>query len=68
MTQPNCKHICSNYHQAIEFIGKRWMGMIIYSLLTGPKRYHEIHATISGISDRLLTERLTELVSEGLVK
>lgn len=67
MTQPNYTHMCSNYHKAIEFIGKRWMGMIIYTLLSGPKRYHEIHATIPGISDRLLTERLNELVNAGLV-
>lgn len=67
MTQPNCTHKCSSYHQAIEFIGKRWMGMIIYSLLSGPKRYHEIHTLIPGISDRLLTERLNELVDAGLI-
>ncbi|MEO4054439.1 helix-turn-helix domain-containing protein [Solibacillus sp. CAU 1738] len=68
MTQPNNSHICSSYHKAIEFIGKRWMGMIIYTLLSGTKRYHEIHATIPGISDRLLTERLNELVNAGLVE
>ncbi|WP_337981754.1 winged helix-turn-helix transcriptional regulator [Lysinibacillus sp. JNUCC-52] len=68
MTKSNCSHICSSYHQAIEFIGKRWMGMIIYTLLPGPKRYHEIHATIPGISDRLLTERLNELVQAGLIE
>lgn len=44
------------------------MGMIIYTLLSGPKRYHEIHARIPGISDRLLTERLNELVDAGLIK
>ncbi|MEG0386234.1 MAG: helix-turn-helix domain-containing protein, partial [Solibacillus sp.] len=68
MTQPNCTHTCSSYHQAIEFIGKRWMGMIIYTLLPGPKRYHEIHASIPGISDRLLTDRLNELVNAGLIE
>lgn len=67
LNQENYSHICSNYHQAIEFIGKRWMGMIIYTLLSGPKRYHEIHEKIPGISDRLLTERLNELVSAGLI-
>lgn len=67
MNQENCTHICSSYHQAIEFIGKRWMGMIIYTLISGPKRYHEIHAKIPGISDRLLTKRLNELVSAGLI-
>ncbi|MCW1927511.1 winged helix-turn-helix transcriptional regulator [Bhargavaea beijingensis] len=67
MTRQNCSHSCSTYHQAIEFIGKRWMGMIIYTLITGPKRYHEIHSMIPGISDRLLTDRLNELVEAGLV-
>ncbi len=70
MDQPhNCAtpHICSNFHDTIEFIGKRWTGIIIYTLMSGPKRFHEIVQSIPGISDRLLTERLNELVKEGLV-
>jgi DNA-binding HxlR family transcriptional regulator len=59
--------VCDNFHDTIEFIGKRWMGVIIYTLLKGPKRYHEILAEIPGISDRLLTERLRDLEHEGLV-
>lgn len=62
-----CSNFCSNYHQAIEFIGKRWMGMIIFTLLSGPKRYNEILTNIPGISDRLLTERLNDLVDAKLV-
>jgi len=58
---------CDRFHEAIEFIGKRWMGIIIYRLLDGPKRYHELLTEIEGISDRLLTERLRELVNYGLV-
>ncbi|MGM9925616.1 MAG: winged helix-turn-helix transcriptional regulator [Bacillus sp. (in: firmicutes)] len=67
MKQPDCSHTCHNFHSTIEFIGRRWMGMIIYTLMPGPKRYHEILANIPGISDRLLTERLNELVKAGLV-
>lgn len=62
------QHLCTNYHSAIEFIGKRWMGVIIHTLLDGPKRFHEIVAAIPGISDRLLTERLRDLEQEGLIK
>ncbi|TWT13218.1 helix-turn-helix domain-containing protein [Planomicrobium sp. CPCC 101079] len=58
--------ICSNFHNTIEFIGRRWMGVVVYSLMDGPKRFHEISANIPGISDRLLTERLNELIKEGL--
>ncbi|GIN39164.1 MULTISPECIES: winged helix-turn-helix transcriptional regulator [Heyndrickxia] len=62
------QHICDNFHGAIEFIGRRWMGLIIYNLLNGPKRYYELLEEIPGISDRLLTERLKELENEGLVE
>jgi len=61
------QHTCTNFHNAIEFIGKRWVGAIIYALLEGPKRYHEIISSIPGISDRLLTERLRDLENEGLI-
>lgn len=64
---PNCQKTCTDFHSAIEFIGRRWMGMIIYTLMSGPKRYSELHANIPGISDRLLTERLNELLQAELV-
>lgn len=66
-TDKEIQHICTNFHSAIEFIGKRWMGAVIYSLLEGPKRYNEIVSSIPGISDRLLTERLRDLENEGLI-
>lgn len=61
-------NICCNYQRTIEFIGQKWVGIIIFSLLDGPKRYYELMEIIEGISDRLLTERLNDLVKEGLVK
>ncbi|MBO0962072.1 helix-turn-helix transcriptional regulator [Neobacillus sp. MM2021_6] len=66
-TEKEIQHTCTNFHKAIEFIGKRWMGAVIYALLAGPKRYHEIISSIPGISDRLLTERLRDLENEGLI-
>ncbi|MEH7416283.1 helix-turn-helix domain-containing protein [Neobacillus drentensis] len=67
VSEKEVQHICTNFHNAIEFIGKRWMGAVIFSLMEGSKRYHEIIAAIPGISDRLLTERLRDLESEGLL-
>lgn len=58
---------CDSFHNTIEFIGKRWMGIIIYHLLDGPKRFFELASEIEGISDRLLTERLRDLEAHGLV-
>lgn len=65
---PGSESSCQFYRSAIEFIGKRWTGIIIYQLLDGPKRYHELLNAIDGISDRLLTERLKDLEQEGLLR
>ncbi|WP_318617043.1 helix-turn-helix domain-containing protein [Sporosarcina sp. YIM B06819] len=65
---PSSESSCNAYRLAIEFIGKRWTGIIIYQLFEGPKRYHELLNAIDGISDRLLSERLKDLEQEGLLR
>jgi DNA-binding HxlR family transcriptional regulator len=60
--------VCPYYHQAVELIGKRWTGAIVDVLLPGPLRFSEIAAAVSQISDRLLSMRLRELESEGIVE
>jgi DNA-binding HxlR family transcriptional regulator len=42
-------------------LGKRWSGLIIGVLLAGPARFSEIARHVPGMSDRMLSERLTEL-------
>ena len=59
---------CSQYHQAVELIGRRWMGAILFALMKGPHRFNEIQAMIPGLSHRLLAERLRELEGQGIVK
>lgn len=58
---------CPLYHRAIEIIGRRWTGVIVRVLLGGPARFSHIRATVPGLSDRLLSERLKELEGEGIV-
>ena len=59
--------VCARFHHAVELIGRRWTGAIISSMLARPQCFNEFLAVIPGLSDRLLTERLRELESEGLV-
>jgi DNA-binding HxlR family transcriptional regulator len=61
------KDACSRFQRAVEFIGKRWVGVILFFLLDGPARFNEILAGIPNLSDRLLTERLRELEAAGMV-
>src|SRR5436853_4496149 len=60
--------VCSRFHHAVELIGRRWSGAIISIMIGGPQCFNELLAAVPGLSDRLLTERLRELESEGLVR
>jgi len=59
---------CKRYHHAVELIGKRWTGAILFVLMDGQARFSEIRELVPDLSDRLLSERLKELEAEGLVR
>lgn len=60
---------CSYYHRAVELIGKRWTGAILFVLLeNGSMRFSEVAAAVPDLSDRLLSERMKELENEGIVR
>ena len=54
---------CPHFHSAVELVGKRWTGAILYVLLRndGPMRFSEIAHAVPDLSDRLLSERMKEL-------
>jgi DNA-binding HxlR family transcriptional regulator len=59
---------CALYHHAVELIGRRWTGAILLVLVEGgPLRFSEIRVLVPDVSDRLLSERLKELETEGIV-
>lgn len=58
---------CPRYHHSVEIIGRRWTGAIVRAMLTGVTRFSEITAAIPDLSDRLCSERLKELETEGVV-
>lgn len=60
--------VCPDFHQAVELIGKRWAGAILWALSERPHYFADLCAAVPGISDRLLSARLRELEAEGLVE
>ena len=58
---------CTEYHHAVELVGKRWTGAILFVLMDGPLRFSEVKILVPDLSDRLLSERLKELEAEGIV-
>ena len=59
--------LCARYHRAVELIGGRWTGAVIQLLLNGRMRFAQLRDAIPEISDRMLSERLRELETEGIV-
>lgn len=59
---------CPKLHEAVELVGKRWTGAIVYVLLKGGQlRFTEIAQAVPDLSDRLLSERMKELEKRGIV-
>lgn len=60
--------VCPDFHSAIELIGRRWAGAILWALGESPHYFAELTAAVPGLSDRLLSRRLRELEAAGLVE
>lgn len=60
--------MCPRYEHAIQLLGKRWTGLILDTLLQGPRRFCEMTAAVDGLSDRVLSDRLRELEAEGIIE
>jgi len=59
--------MCPKYESAAELLGKKWTGLIIRVLLGGPKRFKDIKEQIPEMSDKMLTDRMKELESLGIL-
>jgi DNA-binding HxlR family transcriptional regulator len=52
----------------MELLGERWAMLVLRELAYGPRRFSELKGDLVGISANVLTQRLTELESRGLVR
>ena len=59
---------CPRYEHAVQLLGKRWTGLLLNALMGGSRRFCELAAEVDGLSDRVLSDRLRELESEGIVE
>jgi len=54
--------------RAFAFLGKRWNGVLLGTLITGPAGFAELRRAVGGISDSVLSERLSELTGACLIE
>ncbi|WP_245886939.1 winged helix-turn-helix transcriptional regulator [Umezawaea tangerina] len=59
---------CPNFHAAVELIGRKWNGVILQQLLTGPLRFLELRERVPRVTDAMLSQRLKELEAAALVE
>lgn len=52
---------------ALDLIGGKWKGMILFYLLPGTKRFNELMRHIPGITQRMLTKQLRDLEQHGII-
>jgi len=69
MTEEHEPRLCdSALVRAFDFLGKRWNGVILGTLINGAASFSELRRSVGGISDSVLSERLSELAGAGLVE
>ena len=53
--------------RAFVFLGKRWNAVVLGNLRAGPAGFRELSRATGGISDSVLSDRLSDLVGAGLI-
>ncbi len=51
----------------VRLIGNKWKLLIIRDLLEGARRFGELKKSVSGISQKVLSENLRALESDGII-
>jgi DNA-binding HxlR family transcriptional regulator len=62
-----CKRVDEGITRVFQLLGKRWTGPIVAVLVEQPVHFADLRRAIPGISERMLSDRLTELGAAGLV-
>jgi DNA-binding HxlR family transcriptional regulator len=63
----SCQHGDAALARGFALLGKRWNGLILGSLRSGPTGFRQLSRVLGNVSDSVLSERLAELTGAGLV-
>ncbi len=63
-----CEPVPLEVRETASLLVRRWQLSILYAALSGALRFNEFADAITGISPRMLAERLRDLEAAGLVQ
>jgi DNA-binding HxlR family transcriptional regulator len=66
MTQPGRLYGCP-VEFALDTLGGKWKTVILARIKEGPTRYSDLRRMIPALSDKVLTQRLADLVDIGFI-
>jgi DNA-binding HxlR family transcriptional regulator len=67
METPNVLSAQCPTRRALDLIADKWTTLVIYLLRDGTLRYGELHRSLDGISQKMLTQTLRAMERNGLV-
>ncbi|SET17380.1 helix-turn-helix domain-containing protein [Paenibacillus sp. NFR01] len=60
--------MCPRFEKAVDLLSKRWVALIVFVLMQGPRRFGEIESCLSNLSGKVLSDRLKEMETEGIIQ
>jgi DNA-binding HxlR family transcriptional regulator len=66
--QPNVLSQDCASRRALELVSEKWTALVVYALVGGPKRHADLLRMIEGVSQKMLTQTLRRMETDGLVE
>ena len=53
--------------QALQIVAQKWLALVVFALVGGPKRHSDLQRMIEGVSQKMLTQTLRQMEERGLI-